>query len=62
MERKIKLTINDYKTNVWVDWCPGCGNYGILSAMYQAFATYSLSLRRPWLSPGLAVQARRRTS
>lgn len=37
-----KLTINDYKTDVWIDWCPGCGNYGILSAMYQAFAELQL--------------------
>jgi 2-oxoglutarate ferredoxin oxidoreductase subunit beta len=27
-----------YKTNVWVDWCPACGNFGILTAMQRALA------------------------
>ncbi len=28
----------DYRSDVWNDWCPGCGNFGILAAMYQALA------------------------
>ncbi len=35
----------DYKTDVWVDWCPGCGNYGILSALHAALGELGL---RPW--------------
>jgi len=27
-----------YRTNVWVDWCPACGNFGILAAMQKALA------------------------
>ncbi|AFL66378.1 2-oxoacid:ferredoxin oxidoreductase subunit beta [Desulfurococcus amylolyticus] len=27
-----------YKTNVWPDWCPGCGNYGILTSVIKALA------------------------
>ncbi len=26
----------EYATENWVDWCPGCGNFGILSSMYKA--------------------------
>jgi len=33
---------NDYRTDVWVDWCPGCGNFGILAALYKAFAELQL--------------------
>jgi len=33
---------NDYRTDVWVDWCPACGNYGILAAVYKAFAELQL--------------------
>ncbi|MEM3826222.1 MAG: 2-oxoacid:ferredoxin oxidoreductase subunit beta [Nitrososphaeria archaeon] len=33
---------NDYRTDVWVDWCPACGNYGILAALYKAFAELQL--------------------
>ena len=27
---------HEYRTELWVDWCPGCGNYGILAALTQA--------------------------
>jgi 2-oxoglutarate/2-oxoacid ferredoxin oxidoreductase subunit beta len=29
---------SEYKTGVYVDWCPGCGDYGILSALQMALA------------------------
>ncbi|KSW12556.1 2-oxoacid:ferredoxin oxidoreductase subunit beta [Pyrodictium occultum] len=32
----------EYRTSLWVDWCPGCGNYGILTAMAQAMAELDL--------------------
>jgi len=32
-----KFTLQDYKTEVHVDWCPGCGDFGILSSIQQAF-------------------------
>ncbi len=31
-------TPNDFRSDVWNDWCPGCGNFGIVAAMYQALA------------------------
>lgn len=34
MELKFKLT--DYRTTVHNNWCPGCGDFGILSALQQA--------------------------
>ncbi len=33
---------SEYKTDVFVDWCPGCGDYGILSALQMALAELSL--------------------
>jgi len=32
-----KFALADYKTDVHVDWCPGCGDFGILSSIQQAF-------------------------
>jgi len=32
----------DYKTNVYMDWCPGCGDFGITSALQMAFAELDL--------------------
>ncbi|MFW6304400.1 MAG: thiamine pyrophosphate-dependent enzyme [Candidatus Saliniplasma sp.] len=34
---------HDYESDVWVDWCKGCGNFGIISSMYKAFAELELS-------------------
>lgn len=31
-----------YRTNVWVDWCPACGNFGILTALQRALAELKL--------------------
>jgi 2-oxoglutarate/2-oxoacid ferredoxin oxidoreductase subunit beta len=31
-----KFTLQDYKTEVHVDWCPGCGDFGILSSIQQS--------------------------
>jgi 2-oxoglutarate ferredoxin oxidoreductase subunit beta len=34
--------ISDYKSSILPDWCPGCGDYGILSAMQMALAELNL--------------------
>jgi 2-oxoglutarate ferredoxin oxidoreductase subunit beta len=31
-----KLTVKDFKAKVEPDWCPGCGDFGVLSALKQA--------------------------
>ena len=32
-----KYTMKDYRSAVHNNWCPGCGDFGILSALQQAF-------------------------
>ncbi len=32
----------DFKTNVYMDWCPGCGDFGITSALQMALAELGL--------------------
>jgi 2-oxoglutarate ferredoxin oxidoreductase subunit beta len=32
----------EYKTSVYEDWCPGCGDFGILSALQMAMAELAL--------------------
>ncbi|MFW5953365.1 MAG: 2-oxoacid:ferredoxin oxidoreductase subunit beta [Candidatus Natronoplasma sp.] len=27
-----------YGTENWIDWCPGCGDFGIVSSVYRAFS------------------------
>jgi 2-oxoglutarate ferredoxin oxidoreductase subunit beta len=39
----VMLTPKDYKSDVKVTWCPGCGDFGVLNAAYNALA----ALKRP---------------
>jgi 2-oxoglutarate ferredoxin oxidoreductase subunit beta len=32
------LTVRDFRTDVHNNWCPGCGDFGILTAIQSAFA------------------------
>lgn len=32
----VELKLADYKAEKQPDWCPGCGDYGILSALQMA--------------------------
>jgi 2-oxoglutarate ferredoxin oxidoreductase subunit beta len=35
---KPKMRPPDYKSHVKPTWCPGCGDFGVLAALYQAMA------------------------
>ena len=39
------LTGKDFKTEVKIDWCPGCGDFGITASLQQALAELHLA---PW--------------
>lgn len=34
----VKLTANDYKTDLKPVWCPGCGDFAVLNSVYRALA------------------------
>ena len=34
-----------YRTDVWIDWCPGCGDFGILAGVHKALERLGLE---PW--------------
>ncbi|MBI2361274.1 MAG: 2-oxoacid:ferredoxin oxidoreductase subunit beta [Deltaproteobacteria bacterium] len=39
---RAKLTVKDFKGQVDPDWCPGCGDFGVLSALKQAIVELGL--------------------
>ncbi len=39
---RAKLTVKDLKGKVDPDWCPGCGDFGVLSALKQAIVELGL--------------------
>ncbi len=53
-----KFTLQDYKTDVHVDWCPGCGDFGILSSIQQAFAQLQIPPYRIALISGIGCSGK----
>jgi len=52
------LKLTDYRTTVPSDWCPGCGNYGILSALQAALADMQLAPSRVAIFSGIGCHAK----
>src|ERR671918_987473 len=38
----VRLTVKDLKGKAEPDWCPGCGDFGVLNALKQAIAELGL--------------------
>jgi len=50
--------ISEYKTPVFVDWCPGCGDFGILTAMQMALAELELASSNVAIFSGIGCHAK----
>lgn len=48
----------DYKTDVWLDWCPGCGNFGIATSIYKAFAELNLDPTKTVIVSGIGCSGK----
>jgi len=53
-----KLTPKDYKGRIKPIWCPGCGNFGVLNALTQAFADLQLDPNNLALVSGIGCSSR----
>ena len=52
------LKIQDYKTDVHNDWCPGCGDFGVLSCIQGALAEMQLPPEQVLLFSGVGCFAK----
>lgn len=52
------LDTNIYKNDYYNSWCPGCGNFGILEAMKDAFAKLELPPEKLLLISGIGQAAK----
>lgn len=48
----------DYRSDYWVDWCPGCGNFGILASVYKAYAELDLDPTKTVLVSGIGCSGK----
>ncbi len=52
------LTKKDYKTDQDVRWCPGCGDYAVLTAVQSAFAKLKQSQHETAIVSGIGCSSR----
>jgi 2-oxoglutarate ferredoxin oxidoreductase subunit beta len=52
------LKTADYRTSVFADWCPGCGDYGIHSALLMALAELQLKPHKVVVVSGIGCSGK----
>jgi 2-oxoglutarate ferredoxin oxidoreductase subunit beta len=52
------LTVKDFKSDQEVRWCPGCGDYAILSQMQKVFAELGLTRENTVFVSGIGCSSR----
>jgi 2-oxoglutarate ferredoxin oxidoreductase subunit beta len=54
----VKLSMMSYRTPVHNDWCPGCGDFGILSAVQMALADLQIPPHRVAVVSGIGCSGK----
>jgi 2-oxoglutarate/2-oxoacid ferredoxin oxidoreductase subunit beta len=57
-KQDVKANINTYKSSVKPIWCPGCGDYAVLTAMMRAFARLELPKENITIASGIGCSSR----
>ncbi len=52
------LKLADYRTSLFNDWCPGCGNFGILTALQMALVDLQLQPSRVVIFSGIGCHGK----
>lgn len=58
MSATATLTAKEFRTDVWNDWCPGCGDFGILSALHMALAQLGIPPHRAAVFSGIGCSGK----
>jgi 2-oxoglutarate ferredoxin oxidoreductase subunit beta len=53
-----RLSVKDYKADLKPVWCPGCGDFGVVAAVYQALAKLNLDPDNTVLVSGIGCSSR----
>jgi 2-oxoglutarate ferredoxin oxidoreductase subunit beta len=52
------LKVSDFKSDLKPIWCPGCGDYGVLSAVFKALVELELPPERVAIASGIGCSGR----
>ena len=55
---KVNLKPNDYKSDVKPIWCPGCGDFGVLSSFYKAISELGIPPEQLVIASGIGCSGR----
>lgn len=55
---KVNLKPNDYKSDVKPIWCPGCGDFGVLSSFYKAISELGIPPEQLVVASGIGCSGR----
>ncbi|BFN38106.1 2-oxoacid:ferredoxin oxidoreductase subunit beta [Fidelibacter multiformis] len=55
---EVKYSLKDYKSDLKPIWCPGCGDYGVLNALMQAFVKLQIPPHQMALISGIGCSSR----
>ncbi|MDR2041675.1 MAG: 2-oxoacid:ferredoxin oxidoreductase subunit beta [Tannerella sp.] len=58
MNTDIKYTPQDYKSDQYVRWCPGCGDYATLNSLHRAMAELNIPPHRMAVISGIGCSSR----
>ena len=47
------IKLGDYKTGVHNDWCPGCGDFGIVNAIQMSLAEMQIPKHKAAIFSGI---------
>ena len=52
------LKVGDYKTDVHNDWCPGCGDFGIVNSIQMALAEMEIPRHETAIFSGIGCSGK----
>ena len=55
---RLPLTFKDFRTDLKSVWCPGCGDFGVLSSLTKAFADLGLARETTVVVSGIGCSSR----
>jgi 2-oxoglutarate ferredoxin oxidoreductase subunit beta len=58
MDTKPRLGAKEFKSAVRPTWCPGCGDYGVLTSLYQALSTLQVDPATTVVVSGIGCSSR----
>ena len=56
------IKLGDYKTGVHNDWCPGCGDFGIVNAIQMSLAEMQIPKHKAAIFSGIGCSERHHIS